>query len=58
MPKTAITDGDYGYIFKRCALDLYTDAADSSQLGTNSMLQKNSDITYHWGTTHKDFLNA
>ena len=58
MPKTAITDGDYGYIFKRCALDLYTDAANSSQLGTNSMLQKNSDITYHWGTTHKDFLNA
>lgn len=59
MPKTAtISSTDNGYIFNTCYLDIYTDAASSSELGTYAKISREGSLTYHWGTTHKDFLNA
>ena len=58
MPKTATTNGDRGWVFAYSNLDLYTDAADSSELGTYSRLSKDCNIEFHYGATHEDFLNA
>ena len=59
MPKTAVVTGDKGWIFSECYLNIYTDAANSSELGTYSRINwGGGDVSYQWGTTHEDFLNA
>lgn len=59
MPKTAtINSTSKGYIFNTCYLDIYTDAVDSSELGTYSRMSTKGSVTYHYGATHEDFLNA